>query len=249
MPVLFQSDRWLSDVIGLASFRMCVAPATAGGPAAIRAGMAAAAPRARAFYFAKIGGAEVAGVEALVRAGFNVTDVSVTFAHTAGDTGANGTANVEEATAADAGEVAELAGRCFTFSRFHADRRVELEQANAVKREWARNSCLGRAANVYIVRVAGRIAGFLAVLKREGQAGTEAVIDLIGVETEHQGKGLGRLLTQRFIRDWSGRARQLCVGTQMANIPALRLYESLGFRISETSYVLHAHTLDGEVMA
>jgi hypothetical protein len=31
------------------------------------------------------------------------------------------------------------------------------------------------------------------------------------------------------------------VGTQAANIPSLRLYESFGFRVCETAYVLHAH--------
>ena len=33
------------------------------------------------------------------------------------------------------------------------------------------------------------------------------------------------------------------VGTQIANIPSLRLYESLGFRIADTHYVLHYHKI------
>jgi hypothetical protein len=31
------------------------------------------------------------------------------------------------------------------------------------------------------------------------------------------------------------------VGTQIANIPSLRLYERLGFTMAESAYVLHAH--------
>jgi ribosomal protein S18 acetylase RimI-like enzyme len=33
-----------------------------------------------------------------------------------------------------------------------------------------------------------------------------------------------------FINQWRGRADRLRVGTQISNIPAIRLYESLGFR-------------------
>lgn len=219
--------------------------------AAIKSAMRSTAPQGRAFFFAKHGAGDVAGVETLVKAGFNVTDVSVTFVHDGADARQleADAPEVEIATTADVAEVADLAGRCFTFSRFHADRRVGSDSANAVKREWARNSCLGRAAVVYVIRLAGCVTGFLAVLKRESRAGSEAIIDLIGVDAAHQGKGYGRVLTERFVRDWQGRAKRLSVGTQAANIPALRLYESLGFRVSETAYVLHAHAGDGEVVA
>lgn len=245
---MFVRDPWLSDVIEMPCFRMGALPVGADARA-IASAMRAVAPQGRAFFFAKHGTADMAGVETLVRAGHNVTDVSVTFLHEGGCAHEGECCVVEVATEVDATEVADLAGRCFTFSRFHADSRIGTNRANAVKREWARNSCLGRAAVVYVVRLAGRVAGFLAVLKREGQAGSEAIIDLVGVDAAHQGKGLGRAMTLRFIRDWGERAGRLSVGTQAVNIPALRLYERLGFRISETAYVLHAHARDGEVMA
>ena len=156
---------------------------------------------------------------------------------------------IENSAEDDEAAVVDLAGRCFSYSRFHADRRIGTERADTVKREWVRNSCKGRAAMVYVARRAGEVAGFLAVMKREGQSGSEAAIDLIGVDPEHQGQGVGRSLSLRFIREWRGRADRLLVGTQAANIPALRLYELLGFRISETSYVLHAHLHDGRIAA
>lgn len=244
---LFDRDAWLSDVLQVASFRVRSLPAGMVS-AELGSAMASQMPGGPTFLFAKLASSNVADVEKFVRAGFNVTDVSVTFEHAGGHPGVV-SQQVEVASAADADEVADLAGRCFTFSRFHADPRIGPARANAVKREWARNSCLGRAAVVYIVRRADKILGFLAVLNRKTPAGAEAVIDLIGVDAAHQGNGYGRLLTQHFIADWNSRSERLRVGTQASNIPALRLYESLGFRVSETAYVLHAHTRNGEVVA
>ena len=36
-------------------------------------------------------------------------------------------------------------------------------------------------------------------------------------------------------------SRTLRVGTQVANVPSLRLYENCGFRVAESAYVLHGH--------
>jgi ribosomal protein S18 acetylase RimI-like enzyme len=183
----------------------------------------------------------------LTKAGFNPVDVSVTFVHS-GSSNAAASDEVTVATPSDADDVASLAGRCFTYSRFHADPHVRKDVADAVKREWARNACKGRAAVTYIVRYGARIAGFLAVLTRSNSRGKDAVIDLISVDPAFQGKGLGRALSTRFIQDWRGQADRLVVGTQAANIPAMQLYEGLGFRIHETAFVLHAHLENGKVM-
>lgn len=211
----------------------------------MRAEMKAVAPHGDSFFSVKQRSSDVRTVATLVHAGFDVIDVGVTLEHSGeGGTG-SAHAAVTEATEQDADMVADLAGECFARSRFHADWRIGATRANAIKREWARNACRGRAAVVYVAKSNGKIAGFLSVMTPRN----EAVIDLIGVTGAHRGHGFGRALSQRFIRDWRGRAQHLRVGTQAANIPALRLYESLGFRVSETAYVLHAHLRDGEAIA
>lgn len=219
--------------------------------AKVVAAMTAAAPEGRAFFSARQPTDDLATVEILVRAGFNVTDVGVTLTYggQALDTHAADDLTIEAAGVNDAAEVADLAGRCFVYSRFHADRRVGAAYADSVKREWVRNSCRGRAAAVYIVRRSGDVAGFLAVMRRDDASGGRAVIDLVGVDRNHQGHGIGRALSRHFIREWHGRVDRLLVGTQATNIPALRLYQSLGFQVSETSYVLHAHLQDGKEAA
>lgn len=216
---------------------------------AIASAMADAASQGRAFFAVKVATDDVAPVETLTRAGFSVADVGVTLAHDGAVTESHPAegVTVDVAVPGDEDAIVGVAGRCFSYSRFHADRRIGAGRADLVKREWVRNSCRGRAATVYVARRAGHVAGFLAVMSRDG--GNEAAIDLIGVDEAHQGQGVGRALSARFIREWRGRTGRLVVGTQAANIPALRLYESLGFRVSETSYALHAHLQNGKVMA
>lgn len=243
---MFQRDQWLSDVLEMPCFRMNDLPEGASSEA-VAAAMAAAAPAGRAFFAVKESTEDVRAIEALVQVGFNVADVGVTLVHNGDvmDARVADGVTVDNASESDEADIVDVAGRCFVYSRFHADRRIGAERADRIKREWARNSCRGRAAMVYVARRDGDAAGFLAVMKRGG----EAVIDLIGVDAKHQGQGVGRSLSLRFIREWRGRADRLLVGTQASNIPALRLYESLGFRTSETSYALHAHLVDGKVGA
>lgn len=247
---MFQRDQWLSDVLEMPCYRM-TGPLESASSDAMAAAMAAAAPSGRAFFAAKQATDDIAAIETLVRAGFNVADVGVTLVHNGEvmDARVADGVTIENATEDDEGDIVDVAGRCFVYSRFHADRRIGAERADKIKREWVRNSCRGRAAMVYLARRAGEVAGFLAVMKRDGETGSEAVIDLIGVDAEHQGQGVGRSLSLRFIREWRGRAERLLVGTQASNIPALRLYETLGFRTTETAYALHAHLIDGKVAA
>lgn len=246
---MFRQDPWLSGVLEMPCYR------TAGLGAdvranALRADMTARAPKGLAFFAVKLSTDAVASLPALTQAGFNVIDVGVTLDHV-GDAshedGRTGGVTVSEAVTDDVAAVAELAGRCFIHSRFHADRQIGAARANMIKREWARNACSGRAARVYVAKCGGEVAGFLAVLTTNSAKGVDAVIDLIGVDAAHQGYGIGRALSLRFIRDWRERAIRLRVGTQAVNIPALRLYESLGFRIAETAYALHAHLRGGKI--
>jgi ribosomal protein S18 acetylase RimI-like enzyme len=244
--VKLHRDNWLSDVLGMACFRADI-DGTADGTQA-RAALQASAGEGRGLVFAKVPTSQVPVVDMLVGTGFRPVDVATSFVHAGGAIGGMDAPEVTTATAAEADEVGALAGRSFTFSRFHADPRIGKDGADAVKREWARNACLGRAAVTYVVKASGNIAGFLAVLLRSGPQGREAIIDLIGVDAASQGRGVGRALCRRFVNDWRGEADRLVVGTQAANIRAMRLYEGLGFRISDTAFVLHAHLRNGEVM-
>jgi dTDP-4-amino-4,6-dideoxy-D-galactose acyltransferase len=249
-----EKDDWLSAVLGVSSWKVLGVTAAV-TPADIRTGLLDRCEQGPAFFSAKIPCRDVIAVTHATRAGFSVVDANVTFDWKDGGVGSYGIESnelsamtIDMAGADDVAAIEQISGRCFSFSRFHLDPAVGLERANDVKRQWARNACRGRASAVYVARRQNDIAGFLAVLENRSSRGIDAIIDLVGVDAGHQGQGVGRALSRRFIMQWRDRADRLRVGTQVSNIPAMRLYESIGFRVAETSYVLHAHVKNGALV-
>jgi len=173
---------------------------------------------------------------ALQRAGMCVVECLMTLSHPLKDipTAEAGIAARDETDAAGCASVGE---RAFRFDRFHADPLVDDAAADALKGAWARNAVLGRADRVFVTREGDRITGFNACLLRDGAA----VIDLIGVDPDFQGRGLGRCLVNAALAHYSGRAARLVVGTQSANHVSLALYQRTGFVVEHSALTLHAH--------
>jgi GNAT superfamily N-acetyltransferase len=145
--------------------------------------------------------------------------------------------------------VLDIAGSCFVYSRFHLDPAIPDRLAHAVKRAWVQSYIEGnRGERLLVALLDGQPAGFLAVLQTTVQGEPCRVIDLIGVHHRYQGKGVGKALVAFLIKESGGRYSALRVGTQVANIPSLRLYESLGFRLQDATYVLHAHVGEGKAL-
>ncbi|TLG77600.1 GNAT family N-acetyltransferase [Methylocystis sp. B8] len=250
-----EKDNWLSDALGVSSWK-ALGMTTAVSPAEIQAGLFDRAGQGAAFFSTRIPTRDVVVVTNATRAGFSVVDVNVTFdwenratCASGIDKNRNSIVKIEIANAGDAAAIEAIASHCFTFSRFHLDPAIGLDRANEVKRQWARNACRGRASVVYVVRQQNAVTGFLAVLENKSSRGTDAIIDLVGVDAAHQGRGAGQALGRMFVDQWRDRAVRLRVGTQISNIPAMRLYEAIGFRVAETSYVLHAHVKNGAIAA
>lgn len=215
----------------------------------LSAEMAKLANGGDAFFFAKLPTGNVAQSMILARVGFSVVDTGITFAWAGEDGGAPpagvsvGLVRPEQHPA-----VADVAGRCFRWSRFHLDPQIPVELANLVKRRWIENYCLGRRGSaLYAGEVDGATAGFLAVIESTVHGRPVASIDLVGVAPEHQGRGVGAALVQRFVDEWYGRVSELRVGTQAANIQSIRFYERIGFRAVESTYVLHVHYRHGKI--
>jgi dTDP-4-amino-4,6-dideoxy-D-galactose acyltransferase len=246
-----EKDDWLSDVLDTSSWKVLGIEART-SPAEIQTSLLDWAGPGSAFFSAKIPTRDVRAVMNATRAGFFIVDVNATFDWDKMANGAlgnnvrgNSTMTIEAAGSDDVLAIEEIAGNCFIFSRFHLDPAIGLDRANEVKRQWARNACRGRASIVYVARQQGEVTGFLAVLESKSSEGEDAIIDLVGVDAAYQGRGAGRALSGMFVEQWQARAYRLRVGTQISNIPAMRLYESIGFRVTETSYVLHAHVGNG----
>lgn len=197
-----------------------------------------------AMYYAKVDTGAVAVVRDLSHAGMHVVDVSVALAldpPTEVMPVATPGMVVDGFTPDDAEAVLDIAGSCFRYSRFHIDPDVPRAIANRIKREWIASYIRGeRGDHLLVARVGGRPVGFLAVMSLQEGYRRVGIIDLVGVDTNHQRRGIGSALVASFVEK-AGPSEGRRVVTQAANIPSLALYERFGFRVTRTGYVLHMH--------
>ena len=193
--------------------------------------------RARGTYQAKVPASRPDLVARLEDAGMRVVNISVTLGRAPASIGpATGTVRTLDPSADEA--LLAVAERSFTHTRFHLDPGIPDAVANRIKRDWVESYLTGtRGEELLVAEADGTPVGFLAVLRREATR----IIDLIAVDPAHQGRGLGRDLVARFMRDSEGACERVQVGTQAANLGAIRFYERLGYVVDETAYDLHLH--------
>jgi ribosomal protein S18 acetylase RimI-like enzyme len=191
-------------------------------------------------YQARVPAGEVGAVQGLCRAGMYVVDLNLTLGRQPNTVAPP--SGVRGAVPLDRQDVLAIAESSFRWSRFHLDPAVPPEVANRIKRDWAESYFEGTRGEELLVAVHdGRPVGFLAILGAEEDGRTLRVVDLIAVNNSSQGKGVGRALTEAFLHRSTGTADEVRVGTQAANTPATRLYESMGFALVRATYVLHMH--------
>lgn len=245
-------DAWLAEIFGHEVFKITVEPDRPGAPDLREtiakhqlARMNDAVAEQPLFYYARVRTDRVDVVRDLTQSGFAVVDVNLTFEcrpsaparKTIGEPVAVREIFPEEHQAA-----LRIAESCFAYSRFHLDPEITVGLAAAVKRAWVQSYLEDKRGEKLLVALRdGRAAGFLAVLAPKSVRGYYRVIDLIGVDRRHQGWGVGTALMRHLMNEAASVGGLLRVGTQAANVPSIRLYESLGFHVVETAYVLHAH--------
>ena len=145
---------------------------------------------------------------------------------------------MRSASAEDRGAVESIAREGFASTRFHLDPSFPQTFANEIKAQWAGNFFSGQRGDAMLVAEAsdGAIAGFLQLLVR----GPDLVIDLIAVSEKWRGKGVGGAMIEAAEAQFE-QCSQYLVGTQLANAPSLRLYQSCGFSLKSGAYVFHFH--------
>jgi ribosomal protein S18 acetylase RimI-like enzyme len=231
-------DAWLSGILGRPALRV----ATTDVPSS---GWQTRLKSEDLFVTAKLRADQVVEAGQLQDLGFRCIDTALIFeaselALPAGDT------RVRLARAADRGAVKVLAGRAFVCSRFHLDPALPKWLAHRVKAAWADNFFIGKRGDAMVVAEQnGVVAGFLQLLW--SGAGV-LVIDLIAVALDSARRGLARAMIGFAAANGTGdqrRPRGFRVGTQAANTPSVRLYESLGFRLVQAQFVLHHHGRGG----
>ena len=236
---------WDSSIFGFPAARLDFIIAAESRPAIFDQLCAAAIADARAcgirHLTARAPSSEIDAIQALERAGFETIDAIQTFSlQLNGHAYLEGPARnaIRDYQPADLDALCEIARTAYRFDRFHADTALPPGAADRAHAEWVRNSCLGRAADHVIVATQYDAPAGYVTCKLNRTSGI-GVIVLVATSERARGRGLARAATCGSL-DWfrSQGASSVDVGTQFRNIPAARLYESCGFRLSATSVTL-----------
>ena len=81
--------------------------------------------------------------------------------------------------------------------------------------------------------------GFLQLLKGKNKS---LIIDLIAVSENYRGLGIAEKMISFSILNCFKDLKEIKVGTQLGNYPAMEFYKKCKFSLTSSSYLLHKHT-------
>lgn len=229
----WQRDEFLERCLGHPVFRLRT-------PAAARAAIEAAGKDGDWLIEARASVARPADAAVLAQWGFRIADTNVQLVRPARPTVS--APRCRMARASDEAAVRAIASGSFRQTRFHLDPRIPAAAANRVKEEWAANYFHGQRGEWLVVAEdeAG-VCGFNLVLRTERNS---LVVDLIAVAERGRRRGFAAELIEFAAAECLGRPADVAVGTQIGNFNSLALYQKLGFRPADATYVFHLHRAD-----
>ncbi|MBO9488993.1 GNAT family N-acetyltransferase [Endozoicomonas sp. G2_1] len=137
------------------------------------------------------------------------------------------------ATLSDLDRLYSIVDNSYPFSRFR-EPFFSVNEKNRFYREWIRNAVLGCFDDYCLVlRDEGIVIGFVSIKERDNKA----IIGLVAVDENYRGQKLGLKLMD-LVQAYASRHNltSISVATQISNKPALRLYFSSGYSLSNISY-------------
>lgn len=133
-------------------------------------------------------------------------------------------------------QIAEIARKSFSFSRFFNDKMLPENQAKNIYLNWTENA-FGRDGKYFVISEReGTAAGYILFSFDDDSS----VIELIAVDEKYQGQRVGKALIQAlesFAVDQG--IKKIKVGTQVNNTSAAQFYNAMGFKYISCSSVYH----------
>lgn len=136
-------------------------------------------------------------------------------------------------------EIKKLALESGIYSRFYLDKNFKQNEFEKLYISWIEQSINKKIAFDVIVATDNNktILGFITLNKKNENI---AEIGLVAVSEASRGKGIAKkLLNYSFKKAKKLGFETIQVVTQNENIPAMKLYESVGFEIKEKTFVYH----------
>lgn len=143
------------------------------------------------------------------------------------------------ATAQDLPALKAWIGNAFPESRFRPPYFTKAENQRFYQ-HWIENAVAGRFDDVcLIIEKNGKQQGAVSV-RIEGE---QATVGLLAVNVAYRGQGIGKALIHNavaFVRTAQADNHNLCkrlrITTQLSNLPAMRLYQSVGAKMVQSDY-------------
>jgi len=183
-------------------------------------------------------------IRELEKVGFVLSDVCVNYKY---DIESSGLPEIPKyldykirlATEDDIEAMQKLVIGTFKYDRYHTDPLYTKEMADKVYVKWVENAVLSRYDTLaFVTDVEGDIGGFstLRILPYT------AIIGITAVSDKYRHRDMAKNLFRRhIIKANECNLFDVSVVTQVNNIPAIKLHESCGFKLSE-SYVTMVYT-------
>lgn len=147
---------------------------------------------------------------------------------------------VVKASEKDEEALVEISRKIFEINHFYADPYLPKNRCADLYSKWISNSLNETGCNVLVAKNGEEVTGFITFkIENVAKGYSYGVIDLVGVKNEHTRKGVGRLLVTKALEWFSNYTNSVYVGTSAANISAIRLYESVGFKQVFPQVTLH----------
>jgi ribosomal protein S18 acetylase RimI-like enzyme len=234
------SDAWLTEMLKCPVYRLSAEEIFNSGEFETEKEQVVRLQSKPVFIYTKIPTQAIAVSRWLEKIGFYLVDTNVVFDKPVARNSLKDTSCfVRPAIPSDWSPVMDVARRNFVYSRFHLDPNISIDCANTIKAEWVGNFFAGQRGDAMVVaETDGAVAGFLQLLHGQNE---DLIVDLIAVDETHRGIGLATAMI-RYAENHTNKSRIL-VGTQVANVPSVRLYQKLGFRMRSSQYIFHYHNL------
>jgi GNAT superfamily N-acetyltransferase len=131
----------------------------------------------------------------------------------------------------------DLAFESGKFSRFLLDSNFEEDKFKSLYIKWVDNSFLeGYADDVLVYKENDKVLGFVTYKMLE----KHAIIGLIAVDSDSQGKGIGSKLIEAVEHNlYINNIFELRIPTQLENKQACNFYTKLGYEVIEKEYIKH----------
>ena len=237
---MFHKDQWLSEQIGKSVYQLKVKDLLKGDFSKDWKKFRVDHIKDNYLVFSKISTNSENIYQCLEKANFKLIDTNVKFAlHGNISFESKQQKDIEICFAKKKHQQAagEIARDNFIYSRFHLDPLINNNIASQIKQNWVENYFFGkRGDEMALALLNDEPVGFLQLIIQEDNL----FIDLIGVDGKVQGKGVASAMIQFA----SENIEHSCfkVGTQIGNLPSIKLYQKLGFVLTGSDYVFHYHS-------